>query len=292
MRDILPGLQAHLDGGTTTLAKCWRIVLTDGAVLGFTEHDRDLVFDGVTHRAATGFVGSAIGAQLGLAVGDQEIAGVLSADGIDAAALEAGAYDGAEVSTFLVNWAAVSERALLARGEIGEVRRGSHGFEAELRSVAARLNVPVGRTYQPVCDAVLGDARCGVDLADPAYRGTGVVVASAEGRVLTVSGLSGFGDDWFTGGVIHWTGGANHELRAEVRRSGAGIVELWRAAPLAIAEGDTFFVTAGCDKRFAACCTKFANSARYRGFPHMPGNDWAAGYPISGDVHDGASLTA
>ena len=292
MRDIPPALQAHLDGGATTLAKCWRVVRADGVVQGFTEHDRDVTFDGVAHRAATGFAGSAIGAQLGLAVGDQEIAGVLSADGIDAGALEAGAYDGAAVSTWLVNWADVSQRVLLARGEIGEVRRGALGFEAALRSVAAQLNVPVGRTYQPVCDAVLGDARCGVDLTDGTMRGGGVVVASADGRVLTVSGLGGFGDGWFTGGVIQWTGGANAGLRGEVRAHGGGTIELWRAAPRPVAEGDTFFVTAGCDKRFASCCTKFANSARFHGFPHMPGNDWVAGYPVSGEIHDGTSLSA
>jgi uncharacterized phage protein (TIGR02218 family) len=292
MRDIAPALQAHLDGGATTLAKCWRVVLGDGSALGFTEHDRDLVFDGVVHRAATGFSGSALSAQLGLAVGDQEIAGVLSDDGIDAGALEAGLYDGAAVSTWLVNWSDVSQRVLLAKGEIGEVRRGAHGFEAELRSVAARLNVPVGRTYQPVCDAVVGDARCGVDLDDSAYRGAGVVTACEDGRVLPVSGLGGFDDGWFAGGVLVWTGGANVGLRAEVRASAAGVVELWRAAPRMVAAGDAFVVTAGCDKRFATCRAKFANGAAFRGFPFMPGNDWVASYPASGEVHDGASRNA
>ena len=38
--------------------------------------------------------------------------------------------------------------------------------------------------------------------------------------------------------------------------------------------GDTFTVTAGCDKQFATCQAKFANAVNFRGFPHMPGNDF------------------
>ena len=48
MRAIDPNLQAHLDTGATTLATCWRVTRRDGFVLGFTDHDRALVFDGTT----------------------------------------------------------------------------------------------------------------------------------------------------------------------------------------------------------------------------------------------------
>ena len=39
MKTLLPALQAHLDGGATTLAWCWRIERSDGVVFGFTDHD-------------------------------------------------------------------------------------------------------------------------------------------------------------------------------------------------------------------------------------------------------------
>lgn len=292
MRDVPPALQAHLDSGVTTTARCWKLVMANGTVRGFTEHDRDLIWDGVTFRAATGFTGSAIEAQTGLAVGDQAIAGVLSDDGISAAELEAGLYDGARVETWLVNWAAPAQRLMLHAGEIGEVTRGAHGFEAEIRGIAARLNVAVGRTYQPVCDAVLGDARCGVDLSDPAFRAEGAVSADGDGRVLMVSGLESFDENWFAGGVLTWLSGANAGLRAEVRRSTGTVLELWRAAPSSVSADDAFRVTAGCDKRYATCRTRFANGAKFRGFPHMPGNDWMSAYPAEGERHDGGSLSA
>ena len=33
-------------------------------------------------------------------------------------------------------------------------------------------------------------------------------------------------------------------------------------------------LTAGCDKTLSICANRFANAANFRGFPHMPGNDF------------------
>ena len=49
-----PGLKAHLVGGATTVCNAWRLRRRDGQVLGFTDHDRHLVFDGTTFRADSG----------------------------------------------------------------------------------------------------------------------------------------------------------------------------------------------------------------------------------------------
>ena len=54
--------------------------------------------------------------------------------------------------------------------------------------------------------------------------------------------------------------------------------------------GDTFTVTAGCDKQFATCQAKFANAVNFRGFPHMPGNDFVTAVARPGDpANDGSS---
>ena len=50
-----------------------------------------------------------------------------------------------------------------------------------------------------------------------------------------------------------------------------------------IAVGDTFVVTAGCDKRFATCRDRFNNAANFRGFPHIPGNDFIIRIPNAGE---------
>jgi uncharacterized phage protein (TIGR02218 family) len=49
-----------------------------------------------------------------------------------------------------------------------------------------------------------------------------------------------------------------------------------------IAASDAFTITAGCDKRFSTCRARFANAVNFRGFPHIPGNDFVIGYPVPG----------
>ena len=78
MRQLPAALQSALDSGTTTLCWCWKLTTRDGAVLGFTDHDRDLDFDGVTYRATTGFTASDMQSSLGLNVDNLEVAGALS----------------------------------------------------------------------------------------------------------------------------------------------------------------------------------------------------------------------
>ena len=47
---------AHLASGITTLARCWALTRADGTVLGFTDHDRDIGFDGIVFKASYNFV--------------------------------------------------------------------------------------------------------------------------------------------------------------------------------------------------------------------------------------------
>jgi uncharacterized phage protein (TIGR02218 family) len=65
-----------------------------------------------------------------------------------------------------------------------------------------------------------------------------------------------------------------HRIEADEVR-----LALWQPMPEPVAERDLFVVTAGCDKRFETCRTKFANAVNFRGFPHLPGNDFVAPMP-------------
>jgi uncharacterized phage protein (TIGR02218 family) len=48
---------------------------------------------------------------------------------------------------------------------------------------------------------------------------------------------------------------------------------------------------AGCDKRAETCRLKFDNFLNFRGFPHIPGEDWLSSYPVSAGNNDGGGLT-
>jgi uncharacterized phage protein (TIGR02218 family) len=296
MRTIPASLAAHLVGGATTLATCWKLVRPDGVGLGFTDHDRDLVFDGLTYAAASGLEASDVEAQLGFAVTGLEVTGALSALSITERDIEAGLYDGASVETWLVNWADVAQRVKIGQGFIGEIRRIEGAFTAEIRSVLRGLDQTQGRVYGRTCDAVLGDARCTVDLAAPNRQASATVV-STDGRLrVSASGLTAFATGQFDQGLLRWTGGAKAGARVEIRRhrleDGLAVFDLWRAMADPIAIGDPFVVTVGCDKRFATCRDRFLNQRNFRGFPHIPGNDRTLATAQAGASNRGGSLFA
>lgn len=293
---ILPsGLQAHLDGGATTLAWCWRLTRRDATVYGFTDHDHDVTFDGATFEASTGFTGSDIRQSLGLSVDNLDASGALTSDTLTETDLAAGLFDDAAIELWRVNWVDVSQRVLMVKGTVGEVRRGETGFTAELRSMAHYLNQQRGRTFQYACDADLGDARCTIDITAAAFKGTGAVTAAETAYLFTASGLGAFAAEWFTGGLVTWTGGVNAGRAMEVKRhalaGGVAEIELWRSMSEPLTAADSFTITAGCDKTFATCKAKFSNTLNFRGFPHMPGNKYMTAYPSPGDPdNDGGSM--
>ena len=294
MRTIPGALQAHLDGGATTLCHAWRVTRRDGTVMGFTDHDRDLSFGGLDYLAASGFEASEAEDGNGLSAEGGDISGGFSADAIRAEDLSAGRYDGAKVEVYTVNWQDLSQRLLLRMAELGEVRREGGLFRAELRRLTDRLDQVHGRIFGHRCDAVLGDTRCGVNAAASAFRATATVSAVLDDMRLRVSGLSGFADRFFRYGVLTFTSGAADGLTADIedqRKMGAAVeLTFWQPVPTGVLTGDTMLVTAGCDKRFSTCKAKFANALNFRGFPHMPGSDFTYGYADGDTVHDGRVL--
>lgn len=294
MRVLDVGLAAHLAGGATTLATCWILRRRDGAVLGFTDHDLPLVIEDVACAPAHGLEGGEVPARLGAGVDTGEVLGMIHSAAITDADILMGRYDGAVVETWRVNWRAPEQRLRLATAEIGEIVREDGQFRAELRSLTGALNRVGGRVYQPLCDAELGDARCGIDLDLSLWRGEAVVLAGSEASRIAVAGLAGFAEGWFTLGKAMWSDGARQGLgdRVLTHERIGGVDWLGFATPLGewVAEGDSLVVTAGCDKRFATCRSRFDNGPRFRGFPHIPGSDFVLRYPRAGDALDGRRL--
>lgn len=293
MRALPQAMAWSLATGATTHARAWEVRRTDGVVLGFTDHDRDLTFDGVTFRAESGLGASAVETASGLSVDTHQVLGALTSAGVTEVDLERGVYDGAEVIQWLVDWTDPSSRLMLSRGFIGEIRRQGAHFEAEVRGLAEKLNQPVGRAFLRDCDARLGDARCGVDLSAPEWRGAGRIAAVLAPQRYLVDGLAAQPADFFAHGTATFTSGTNqgHVGMVRVHEAGApATVELWLAPPLAVSLGDALELVAGCDKAAGTCRAKFANFPNFQGFPQMPGDDWATGYADEGGAHDGGSL--
>lgn len=294
MPTVSASLQQHLDTGATSLAWCWRITRVDGEVLGFTEHDRTLTFDGTDFEPETGLEPSEIRQGTDLAVDAQDAQGVLDSERITETDILDGRWDNATVEAWLVNWSEPAERVLMRRGSIGRISRGKAAFVAEVRGLAHVIDQPVGRAYQASCDAALGDARCGVDLEAAEHKGTGSISSVLRPRAFTATGLAGFEAGHFDFGFLIWTSGASAGRRAEVIRhtleDGLATITLLEEPVRALGEGDAFVIRAGCDKSAATCAGRFSNIANFRGFPHIPGTDTMYRYPRRDGDNTGAPL--
>ncbi|QXT38882.1 DUF2163 domain-containing protein [Gymnodinialimonas ceratoperidinii] len=285
-------LDLHLKTCATGVARCWRVTRGDGAQFGFTDHDCDLDFDGTTFRAGTGLSATALSQTTGLSVDNTEAVGALSAAAITEEDIFAGRFDGADVESWLVQWAAPVNRVLQFRGSIGEITRANGAFSAELRGLAELMNKPTGRVCQRSCEAVLGDASCGFDLTTPGYV-TNAQVRTSDGRVFTFDGLAGFEPRWFERGTLRVMSGAGEGLAGVVKldrlNDEGRDVELWDNLRADVVPGDTVRLTAGCDKRMETCRLKFLNLVNFRGFPDIPDGDWQVAHPSRLSARSGGS---
>lgn len=294
MRDIPDALAVHLGQTSTTTCHAWRLTRTDGLVLGFTEHDHELEFDGTVFSAATGFRASEVETGLGLEADAANVAGAFSDAAICADDLALGRYDSARVELYLVNWQSPQDHLLLSTRELGEVRAAGPAFSVELRSLAARLDQPNGRLYGRRCDADLGDGRCGKNITAPPFTMNGVIVEVADEMTLIVSGLEDRPAGWFDTGHLSFSTGLLAGLPADISvhtiaASGARLA-LWSPLARLPQPGDQMQLSAGCDKSFETCSAKFANGFNFQGFPFLPGSDFAYGYADTDTVHDGRPI--
>lgn len=283
MKQIPTALASHLAGPVTTLATCWDILRQDGRGFYFTDHDRDLVVEGTTYLSRHGYSRTALSSDSALSVDSLDVEGLFEAEAITEADMRAGLFDHAEVRLFLVNWAnPAMGRLRLRRGWLGEVIVTEAGqFRTELRGLTQALQQQIGGLFSPECRADLGDARCKVDLGPLTQEGVVTAVEDRARFLCVITTGPAHADDWFEGGVLTWTSGANAGRAGEIRSwvSVANRLTLYLPPGLPMTPGDGFSLTPGCDKRHATCRTRFSNVVNFRGEPFLPGLDAALSYP-------------
>jgi hypothetical protein len=212
MRTLSSELVARIESGAARLCHAWVLRRADGTELGFTDHDRDLIVDGVSCRAASGWTAGAADSAVGFSAGSAAVAGGLDDAAITEVDVEAGRYDGASVSLWRVDWSGDDAGVRLWTATLARIRREGAAFTAELEGPLAKLERVVGRTYGRECDALLGDGRCGVDLA--AFPGAvcdkrWATCVGTFGNGLNFRGFPDIpGDDFLTAAPV---AGARHD---------------------------------------------------------------------------------
>lgn len=180
-RSIDSALGAHFGGTVLTLAECVRIKRTDDVEIGFTTHDADITFDGLTYHAVNSIDATAIRQSADLAVDNMEIMCVLDSDYLDENDLRAKRYDHAEMWIFIVNWADLTMNELkLAYGRLGEVKLGEGHAQVEFRGLSSLLQQVVGDVYGSDCGNALGDSGCMIDLDPDEWQASTAYVARPQ----------------------------------------------------------------------------------------------------------------
>lgn len=258
-----------------TWAQCMRVERSDGQVLAMTELDADITYDGVTYSASLSYTPTTIDGTANLSVNNAETGGNLLIAGVNKDDLVAGLYDGATVYFLLIDYSNNTLVRHLGKGYLGESEIKELSYSIEYRSLTQKLQQTVGRFYTAECNAQLGDARCGVNLAT--FTKTGTVTSVTSNQVFAASALPDVdtSDDWFNYGLITFTSGLNNGIEREVKDyvDATGTLTTFQPFPYDIATSDTFSVYAGCDYRKTTCIGTFNNVINFRGFDMIPGRD-------------------
>ncbi|MDR5170733.1 DUF2163 domain-containing protein [Methylobacillus flagellatus] len=122
------------------------------------------------------------------------------------------------------------------------------------------------RAFTPGCGNTLYDTGCGVNREARAMTGS-VQAGSNRRQIKHALSLT---DAYLNYGAIEFTSGANQGVQVTIGRTTSDTLNLVVPLRADVAVGDTFKAYPGCDRTLDTCINKFANKARFRGFPWIP----------------------
>lgn len=283
MKSIPTAFGLHLGGFQQTLAICWKITRADGDILGFTDHDRDITFGGLTYDAKTGITRSALHVSNSLSVDNAQIESVLNSEKISDDDIRANLYDGCTVEIFIVNYTdPTNQNYRIKKGQLGQIQLTSPTYTGEFLGLTEKAAITCVDCYSPDCRVQLGSTRCGYSFV------------TDQGHVTSIVGSVEFHgthplhvDGYYKGGLLTWTSGNNSGYSIEVQDSiGSDIghsnddrIVTWLEMPHSVQIGDDYNICVGCDHSFSTCCSKFNNHVNFRGEHLLPGLDQIVLYP-------------
>jgi uncharacterized phage protein (TIGR02218 family) len=290
MKPLSAALRSLLATRQFYTADLYTLSLVDGTALRYCGGDRDITWNG-SRFAAGGQTGpyfdrSSSKAKCRWRIGvevDQLVLDVLPGSAAIAglpflSAARQGALDGAELTlerAFMPSWGDVSAgTVVMFAGRIAEIEAGRSVATLTVNSHLELLNLNLPRNlYMPGCVNTLGDASCGVNLAAFAVATTVLELGTPDQVVFETlpyaSGYFDLGKVAFAGGAL---AGVSRSVKAYLNIAGLCYAYLTAPLPVQPAVGDAVTLYPGCDKTPTGAngCAKFANQARFRGFPFVP----------------------
>jgi uncharacterized phage protein (TIGR02218 family) len=188
------------------------------------------------------------------------------------AAAATGAFDEARIvleRAFMASWGDTSAGTLIQfSGRVGQATPSRSTLVLQVNSDLELLSAQTPRnTYQPGCVHTLFDTGCGLVKATFAITGSaqaGSTIALLNTTLAQATGYFDLGTIVFTSGVLN---GQTYTVKKFTSATSFIPARPFASAP---GTGDTFTAYPGCDKLSSTCLAKFANLARFRGYPLIP----------------------
>lgn len=268
----------------TKHCQCWIIRCRDGDVFRFTSLDIDFAWVGGTYKSCGSLDPSASEQASSLGdIGNMELKGVVTIDGVTEEDLYGGKFDDAFVEVWEVPYedAGGETPRRLAAGWMGDLSHGDATFNAEVLGPGQRLTQhPIVTVVAPTCRWVFGSTQCGKDIEALKSDGDVILATNRESFMANLSLASDGGIQW-ENGRVRWLTGRNAGYVTETKAVDfdTGIIVLWIFPPYLPEAGDTFDLLPGCKQDFATCKDVYSNGINFGGFKDVPGDKAIAATP-------------
>jgi hypothetical protein len=160
-------------------------------------------------------------------------------------------------------------------GNVSQANPSRYEIKLKVKSELEKLNLPTPRNlYQPTCVNTLFDTNCG--LSSGTYLKTGTMGTVTSSTVFQATLSTTPTANYYDLGYITCTSGANNGVKRSIKtQTGTTTVTLTLFYPLPYTPtaADTFSILPGCDKVYTSGCTKYSNTAKFRGFDYIPRNE-------------------
>ena len=292
MRYVPSSIAAQFASDHGKLSRGVALLLRDGTLLGFTDHDvdTDIYIEGdlVTLRADLGVASSDLSLQVGLDSSTVEITRPIGSTATRTD-VKGRRFNQATVWVFDHDWSAmVPDPMPLMKGRVSDAWVRNQMIVLECRSLGDRFNEVIGSLLAPRCRATFADAQCGkTKIEVPA------VVTSVINSMEFTTDLAGtLSDGYFRFGECRFTtGNLSNVWALEVYDyfDATGNVEVLEPFPQAPEIGDQLLLSQGCSNLKASdivgmpTCLSYANVVNFRGFDQVPGSDIYLRVPIPGE---------
>lgn len=269
------------EGKKLKIADLYTFVLTSGQEIRFTSADFDIIHnDKVFSHKNAGVSRSDMSWQSGLSVDDVTIElnpgpndKVGSVTLVEA--FRNGTFDGASIQLDMAFYSEgwnkpplILEKLFVGNVDVDEVS-GSY-VKLNIKSLTELLNTNFpSDVYQTACHYSLYSSGCDVSKTNYSEK----CLAESGSAKKEIKCYLNRDDGYYQNGVIHFTSGLNINVKKSVKIQTRSLVVLSTPLQYPPKKGDSFTISAGCDKTMSTCKSKFNNLDNFSGTPFIPNPD-------------------